>query len=145
MATILSGPTENIRNFSFKMFIIKKVTFLLRIFFIIKKKMAKNDASSIAMIIFFSVMLAGILLGISAKPLFGDEDFSITKVGNICSFENIQGQISCQSVMLGIGILLLVLGIVEIMELKSLTGKDDLGWVTLVSGFVIGFMISFLI
>jgi hypothetical protein len=107
--------------------------------------MVRNNASSIARIIFFSVILAGILLGISAKTLFEDENFSITKAGNICSFEKIQGQVGCQSVMLGVGLLLLTLGIVEVINLKRLTGKDDLGWITLVGGFVMGFLISFLI
>jgi len=109
------------------------------------KKMAQNTAGSIALIIFFSVLFAGLLLGLSAKPLFGDEDFSLTKVGNICSFEKVQGQTSCQSVMLGIGILLLVLGIVEVIDLKSLTGRDDLGWITLAGAFVLGFLLSFLL
>ena len=70
-------------------------------------------------------------MSISTKPLFGDENFSITKVGNICSFEKIQGQVGCQSVMLGVDLLLLALGIVEVINFKGLTGKDNLGWITL--------------
>ncbi|OYT35903.1 hypothetical protein B6U91_02235 [Candidatus Pacearchaeota archaeon ex4484_71] len=105
--------------------------------------MQSEDLPKIAIIIFFTALIIGAIIGLSVRSSNQDDIKVVNSLTKMCKYSE-QTNSKCAMSFSAIAVLLFLLSIIEIVNLRNYSGDYGTGIITYIFGIAVGFILSFI-